>query len=178
MSAISDQIAAITSQITAKNSLIATLIPQEAEWRAQSMVPCEQALPAKRNACISDKSWKRSKADAIKFQISSLRTEITGLEVSRQALLDSSRAADSATINLSNQGLSFSALEIQATGQAAAAQAEAAAKARAIDTAATTKSQTDKTQQTLLIIGIALVAIVVLAIVISKIKKNKKKSKK
>lgn len=175
----------IAEKITSKNNEIASLqasIVQlkasEADWRAQSQVACKFSLKSKQQACLADKAWKKSQADSKLAQWKALEDQVNQLKTEISVLTKAQEAENTATVNLSTQGLSNAALQIKAEGEAAAAVEQAKIEANAKAAAITTGSETDNKNKTIIIAVVGLVVVVIVAIALKKFVFNKKKSKK
>lgn len=168
------QLAAINVVIEQKNAQIAALVTPEAEWRAQSQVPCNQTLKSKREACQADKAVKLAKANQYRDQMAALRAEVAELLKDRETISKTQLAENEATIKLADQGLSNASLQLEAQGKANAAAILAQAQADATRKSADASSQSSKTV-TYVIIGVIVIVVVAATIFTVKRLKSKKK---
>lgn len=166
--------------ISAKKQRIHEFRQAELDWRSASNVSCSGKIGKKKDECVADKAWKKAQADSYLAQVNALQGEVNQLELSKKALIDRMASENTATVTLSQQGISNQALQTQAQfqGQATleAAKIKAQAEAEAmVRSAAATKSTGNGSWKIAIIIVASMATILVIALIIRKMRKNKSK---
>lgn len=174
MATIDEQIAANNAKIEANTLKISQLKTAEAQWRSQSLVPCEQALPSKRNACIADKQWKAAQAKSCKDQASALTAMNIQLKADNTALIAQREAEADATRELAKQGKTPASIQAEASAKAEAAKIVAQGQAQAVVKTAEATAETEAKTKQIVYVTAALLLLAIIAVVIMRKLKKKK----
>lgn len=161
MSANQEKIALLNGSKASKNARIATLIPSEADWRADSQRECRGSGNRLRE-CKAERAASLVTANQRLAEINQLKSDVQAIDLEIAVLVEADRANNQANVTLANKGVSKEALQTAALGQNEAAKIKANAEAEAITKIASTQADNSRNQN-MVFIAVAVVVVVVVS---------------
>lgn len=163
-----EKITQLVAERNAKAARIATLIPSEADWRADSKREC-RGSGSKYRDCQKERADSLVIANQRAAEIASLRSQVASIDQQIKVLEAAQTATNTATVTLAQTGQSWEALAIAAEGQSKASLEAATIKANAEAQAIKANSSVavdNSKQRNMIFIAIAIIAALVIGYII------------
>ena len=167
----------ISSQIDRLTATRASYARSEADWRRQSLEPCNQTLSSRRQACVADKQMKKQMADSNAALIREADAKLHLLKNEFTQNLKSINDYNVRAQTLAEKGLDINMLEAEAQAAIVKAEGEAAAQQTLAASEANTNEKAAATKRAIIILIVGLMLFIALIVAIKKLR-NSKKSKK